>query len=81
MPKSMYYLKTYLVPFFNAYQKSGRQEKALSIAQRIADSVDSIDSYERKHNAAELAIIYETKEKEAKISEQAASLFEQRILS
>ena len=81
MPKSMYYLKTYLVPFFNAYQKSGRTEQAMSIAQRIVDSVDSIDSYERKHNAAELAIIYETKEKEAKISEQAASLFEQRILT
>ena len=81
MPKSMYYLKTYLVPFFNAYQKSGRQEKALGIAQRIADSVDSIDSYERKHNAAELAIIYETQEKENKIKEQAASLSEQRILS
>ena len=81
MPKSMYYLKSYLVPFFNAYKKSGRQEEALRIAQRIADSVDSIDSYERKHNAAELSIIYETNEKEAKIREQAATLSEQRILS
>jgi signal transduction histidine kinase len=80
MPKSMYYLKTYLVPFFTAYQKSSHKEKALQIAQRIVDAVDSIDEYERKHNAAELAIIYETQEKEAKIAEQSATVTQQRIL-
>ena len=80
MPKSMYYLKTYLVPFFTAYQKSGHKEKALHIAQRIVDAVDSIDEYERKHNAAELAIIYETQEKEAKIAEQSAAMNQQRII-
>ena len=80
MPKSMYYLKTYLVPFFTAYQKSGRKEEALQTAQRIVDAVDSIDEYERKHNAAELAIIYETQEKEAKIVEQSAAMNQQRII-
>lgn len=80
MPKSMYYLKTYLVPFFTAYQKSGRKEQALHTAQRIVDAVDSIDSYERKHNASELAIIYETQEKEAKIAEQSATMSQQRII-
>lgn len=80
MPKSMYYLKTYLVPFFTAYQKSGRKEEALQTAQRIVDAVDSIDEYERKHNAAELAIIYETQEKEAKIAEQSAAMNQQRII-
>ena len=81
MPKSMYYLKAYLVPFFNAYTKSGRFEKAMQTAQRIAESIDSVDEYERKHNAAELAIIYETQEKEAKIAEQAASLDQQRTFA
>jgi signal transduction histidine kinase len=80
MPKSMYYLKTYLVPFFTAYQKSGRKEQALYTAQRIVDAVDSIDEYERKHNAAELAIIYETQEKEAKIAEQSATMNQQRTI-
>jgi len=80
MPKSMYYLKNYLVRFFNAYQESGRKDQALRIAQRMAESVDSIGEYERKHNAAELAIIYETQEKEAKIAEQASLLAQQRIL-
>lgn len=80
MPKSMYYLKTYLVPFFTAYQKSGHKEHALQIAQRIVDAVDSIDEYERKHNAAELAIIYETQEKETKIAEQSAAMNLQRTI-
>lgn len=80
MPKSMYYLKTYLVPFYNAYKKSGRKELAMHTAQRIVDAVDSIDEYERKHNAAELAIIYETQEKEAKIAEQSESITRQRII-
>ena len=80
MPKSMYYLKTYLVPFFTAYQKSGRKELALHTAQRIVDAVDSIDEYERKHNAAELAIIYETQEKEAQIAEQSATMTLQRFI-
>ena len=77
----MYYLKTYLIPFFNAYQKSGRHEKALMTAQRIAESIDSVEEYERKHNAAELAIIYETREKEAKIAEQERAMTQQRILA
>ena len=81
MPKSMYYLKTYLIPFFNAYQKSGRHEQALLTGQRIAESIDSVEEYERKHNAAELAIIYETREKEAKIAEQATILTQQRIMA
>lgn len=80
MPKSMYYLKNYLVRFFNAYQKSGRKDQALRIAQRMAESVDSIGEYERKHNAAELAIIYETQEKEAKIAEQSATVNTQRVV-
>lgn len=81
MPKSMYYLKTYLIPFFKAYQKSGRYDQALLAGQRIAESIDSVEEYERKHNAAELAIIYETREKEAKIAEQATVLTQQRIMA
>ena len=81
MPNSMYYLKTYLIPFFKAYQKSGRYDQALLAGQRIAESIDSVEEYERKHNAAELAIIYETREKEAKIAEQATVLTQQRIMA
>jgi len=74
VPLSLYYLKEYLVPDFIAYMKSGRYEKALQTAERLATSIDSVEIYEREHNAAELAIIYETKEKEAKIAEQQNSM-------
>ncbi|MBQ8715527.1 MAG: hypothetical protein IJ552_10045 [Prevotella sp.] len=80
IPMSLYYLKSYLKPYLKAYIKSGRKEQALQMAERIADSVDSIYNYEQQHNAAELAIIYETQEKEKQIADQQSMLKNQRFL-
>ncbi len=81
IPLSLYYLKSYLAPYLKAYIKSGRKEQALQMAERIVDSVDSIYHYERQHNAAELAIMYETQEKEKQIAEQQSMLKNQRYLT
>lgn len=81
MPLSMYYLESYQIPNFNAYMKSGRRDEALRTAQMIADQMDSIVNYERKHNAAELSIMYETQEKELQIAEQQAQLRYQRMIA
>ena len=81
MPISMYYLTGYLIPHFNAYYKSGQRDEALRIAQQIAENIDTINDYEQKHNAAELAIVYETQEKEQQIAEQQAQLSYQRMLA
>lgn len=51
------------------------------MAERIVDSVDSVYNYERQHNAAELAIMYETQEKEKQISEQQSMLKNQRYIA
>jgi signal transduction histidine kinase len=51
------------------------------MAERIVNSVDSIYTYERQHNAAELAIMYETQEKEKQIAEQQTMLKSQRSLA
>ena len=51
------------------------------MAERLALVIDSVDNYERQHNAAELAIIYETQEKEKQIAEQQSQLTSQRYLS
>ena len=80
IPKSVYYLKTYLAPFYNAYMRSGQTDKALAIGQRIVEEMDSIDEYERNHNAAELSIIYETQQKEAQISKQHSHLVRLRFI-
>lgn len=81
IPLSLYYLKSYLVPYLKGYLKSGRKEDALKIAERIVNTIDSVDSYERLHNAAELAIMYETQEKEKKIAEQQSMLEDQKAIA
>ncbi len=81
IPLSLYYLKSYLNPSLKAYIKSGNKEQALKMAERIVDSVDSVYNYELHHNAAELAIMYETQEKEKQISEQQSMLKNQRYLA
>lgn len=81
IPLSLYYLKSYLTSYLKAYLKSGRKEEALHMAERIVDSADSIYNYERQHNAAELAIMYETQEKEKQIAEQQSMLRNQRYLT
>ena len=80
IPLSLYYLKSYLNPSLKAYIKSGNKEQALKMAERIVDSVDSVYNYELHHNAAELAIMYETQEKEKQISEQQSMLKNQRYI-
>lgn len=79
MPMSMYYLGAYLIPHFNAYLNSGRHHEALQMAKCIAENFDSVNNYEQQHNAAELAIVYETQEKERQIEEQRAELSYQRM--
>ena len=81
MPLSMYYLCAYLAPNFTAYLKSGQHNEALKIAQYMVESLDSINEYEQKHNAEELAIVYETQEKEMKIAEQQSLLDYQRMVA
>ena len=81
MPFSMYYLNAYQFPNFKAFLKSGRREEALQRAQLIAEKMDSIENYERNHNAAELSIMYETQEKEMQIAEQQAQLRYQRMIA
>jgi signal transduction histidine kinase len=81
MPPSMYYYKSYLMPNLKAHIKSGRTNEALKIALHITENIDSLDLFERKHNAEELAIIYETQEKEMKIAEQETQLRYQRAIA
>ena len=74
VPLSMEYLKSNLGSRFVAELKSGRKQKALVTAEHIVEMLDTVDMIQRKNDAAELAIIYETQEKEAKISRQQTEL-------
>ena len=73
-PLNIDYVSGTLAIFFHAYVKSGRSKDALKVAERIVNSLDSINTIQQRNDAAELAVIYETQEKEAKIAEQNASM-------
>ncbi len=80
VPLSMEFLKSNLGSRFTAELKSGRKQKALVTAERIVEMLDTVDMIQRKNDATELAVIYETHEKEAEIAKQQAELTMQRLI-
>ena len=64
---------------FMAMLKTGRKEEALKKAEEIVNLLDSVKEYQHRSDADELAVIYETEQKEQKIAEQQASLNSQRM--
>ena len=59
---------------FNVYKGMGNYAMATKVAEKINACRDSIDKKTKEENAAELAKIYETQEKEKQIAEQKAEL-------
>ena len=59
---------------FNVYKGMGNYAMATKVAEKINACRDSIDKKTKEENAAELAKIYETQEKEKQIAEQEAEL-------
>ena len=64
---------------FKAYLGAGRRDSALAIATRIIYALDSARVWEKRDKAAELATVYDTKDKEAQIAEKETSLLQTRI--
>ncbi len=62
---------------FQALYKTGHKEEALQKAISIMNRLDTVNTNESRNNAAELAVIYETQQKEQKIAQQQASLTKQ----
>ena len=80
-PLNLDYITGTLALFFHADVNSGRTKDALAVAERIVSSLDSINTLQQRNDAAELAVIYETQEKEAKIAEQNASIVRQQLIA
>lgn len=66
---------------FHAEQMMHAPEWALKTAERIVMNRETVDSLTRSEDAAQLAVIYETQEKEYMINEQASALSQQRIIA
>ena len=69
-----------LIPRLSANIRAGRKDVALAIADSVVEHYTAALSADRESNAAELATIYETREKEAEIAKQQSRLSTQRWL-
>ena len=76
--RSMDYLSHVLARRFHAQQQLGHQAEALKTASRLISLLDSVEEQINKDNGAELAVVYETQEKEKMIAEQRVALSQQR---
>ena len=70
-----------LAESYNIYEKAGRKAEATKIARQMAHIVDSVQLYQEKNDAAELAVIYDTQGKEQQIAQQQMRLSRARILA
>jgi len=78
VPLSMDYLSSNLGSMFITQLKSGEKDDALRTAERIVDLLDSVNTILQRSDAAEMATVYQTQEKEQKIAEQQQSISRQR---
>ena len=78
IPLSLDYLIGSPSTTFKAMLKTGRREEALKKADEIVTLLDSARAYQNKNEASELAVIYETQQKEAQIARQEATLAQQK---
>ena len=65
---------------FRVYEQAGRQADAMEMGRMMAGMVDSVRFYHMKDQAAEMATLYETKEKDAEIAQQQIELSQQRLI-
>ena len=66
---------------FKALLKTGHREAALLKAETIITQLDTVRSNQQKSDAAELAVIFETQEKDAQIARQQAVLSHQQLVA
>ena len=71
----------HLNPRYNAYRKAGLGAEALIMADSICAAIDSALVLQKKSDAAELAVIYQTHEKELALEESKAETLVYRILA
>ncbi len=71
---------SFIAESYHIYDKAGRTAEATKVARQVTQMVDSVKVHEQKSEAAELAVIYATQQKDQEIAEQRASLLHQRLI-
>lgn len=80
VPPTLDYLIDSPATIFKAMLKTGRKEEALAKAEEIINLLDSVKEYQHRNDAEELAVIYETEQKEQQIAAQQASMNRLRMI-
>ena len=75
------YIQTYLLPKYFANVKAHRKDSAIVVGTEICMALDTALVWQKQTDAAELAAIYETQQKETELAEQRARLSDQRLLT
>ena len=73
-------IATRLSPRYMAYRKAGRNADALVLADSVSAAIDSALVWQKQNDAAELAVIYQTHEKELALSDAKSETRIHRIL-
>ena len=74
-------IQNFLLAKYRANVGCHRNDTALAVGMQICNALDSAITWLRNDNAAELATIYETQEKETRIAQQQADMNRQRTFT
>lgn len=74
-------IQQYLLSKFRANVGANRKDSAVAVGLQICNAIDNAINSSKQNDAAELATMYETHEKEAEIAEQKESLTQQRLIA
>lgn len=69
-----------LSPRYMAYRKAGRNSEAIAIADSISIAIDSALVWQKKNDAAELAVIYQTHERDLRITDLRFTILLHRVI-
>lgn len=81
MSLSLENIQKYYLPKFRANVGAQRMDSVIAVGEKICDALDSAIFQAKKDEAAELATVYDTQQKEAKIVQQEVDLSRQRWIS
>ena len=74
-------LQSYFLPKFRANVGAGRHDSAYAVAAQICEALDSAIFWQKHSDAAELATIYDTQQKETTIARQQADIKQGHLLA
>ena len=73
-------IQQYLLPKYRANVGAQRKDSAIAVGTQISNALDTAIRQAKQNDAAELATMYDTQQKEAQIAQQKASLTHQRLI-